>query len=93
MYFKGVKPQSHVDPEDVEWLRPSEYLDNGADGKFIMGDVSANEVKQGMLGDCWFIGAMSVLSTRDELLRGGVPNVDMTNPAVIVDKHVALSMS
>jgi len=28
-------------------------------------------VKQGQIGDCWLIGALSVLATRDELLRGG----------------------
>jgi hypothetical protein len=24
-----------------------------------------------MLGDCWFIGALSVIATQDELIRGG----------------------
>ena len=43
----------------------------GKEGKFLQGDASSNEVKQGALGDCWFIGALSVLATRDELLRGG----------------------
>lgn len=70
MYCNGVKPQSHADPAQCEWLRPSEYLDEGVTAKFVKGDASANEVKQGALGDCWFIGALSVLATRDELLRG-----------------------
>lgn len=70
MYCNGVKPQSHPDPEQCEWLRPSEYLPEGTTAKFVKGDASANEVKQGALGDCWFIGALSVLATRDELLRG-----------------------
>ena len=71
LYCNGVKPQSHPDPENIAWRRPSEYLDEGVVGKFISGDASSNEVKQGALGDCWFIGAMSVLATRDDLLRGG----------------------
>ena len=29
MYCKGVKPQSHPDPANVAWRRPSEYLDPG----------------------------------------------------------------
>ena len=70
MYFNGVKPQSHPDPEQVDWLRPSEYLDGDKTASFVKGDASANEVKQGALGDCWFIGALSVLASRDELLRG-----------------------
>lgn len=78
MYCNGVKPQSHPDPAQVEWLRPSEYLESdrtGKKAKFIKGDASANEVKQGALGDCWFIGALSVLATRDELLRGAAEHV------------------
>ena len=39
--------------------------------KFIDDGLAANDVKQGKLGDCWFIGALSVIATRDELLRGG----------------------
>lgn len=45
MYFGGVKPQSHPDPENVEFMRPSEYLDEGRRAQFVMGDASANEVK------------------------------------------------
>jgi len=75
MYCKGVKPQSHPDPKDVEWLRPCEYLDQGKSAVFLKGDASANEVKQGAIGNCWFIGALSVLATRDELLRGSADQV------------------
>lgn len=70
MYCNGEKPTGHTDPANAEWLRPSEYLDAGQEAHFVKGSASANEVKQGALGDCWFIGALSVLATRDELLRG-----------------------
>ncbi len=58
-------------------MRPSEYLDEGVKAAFVKGDASANEVKQGALGDCWFIGALSVLATRDELLRGQAEYIPM----------------
>jgi len=44
---------------------------------FIMGEASSNEVKQGAIGDCWFIGALSVVATKDELIRGGSNLVDI----------------
>lgn len=39
---------------------------------FINEGASANDVKQGKIGDCWLISALSVLATRDELLTGGM---------------------
>jgi len=32
--------------------------------------AGAQDVQQGEIGDCWFVGALSVLATRDELLIG-----------------------
>lgn len=92
MYCQEKPPQSHPDPNNVEWLRPSEYLDEGLVGKFVKGDASANEVKQGALGDCWFIGALSVLATRDELLRGSVESIapELVN---LIDSDIAGMLS
>ena len=50
-------------------------MDAGETPKFLKGDASSNEVKQGALGDCWFIGALSVIATRDELLRGAADKI------------------
>ena len=49
----------------VEWARVSEFLESPS--LFIDG-VEAGDVVQGALGDCWFLGAMSVVATRDDLL-------------------------
>ena len=62
-------PKGYVKPEEMRWLRPHkistkddpEFLDDGAD---------TNDVIQGAIGDCWFIGALSVLATNDEYIRG-----------------------
>lgn len=93
MYMNGVKPQSHPDPENVEFLRPSEYLDEGEKAAFVKGDASANEVKQGALGDCWFIGALSVLATRDELLRGQAEYIPMEMKDLIDAEQAAMLSS
>jgi len=51
----------------MEWKRPSGgddgYLPEGEVGKFVMNDAGSNDVIQGSVGNCWFIGAMSVLAT------------------------------
>ncbi len=46
---------------------------------FIIDGASANDVKQGKIGDCWLISALSVLATRDELLRGGIGKLEVSN--------------
>ena len=71
LYMNGMGPKGHTDHEQVIWLRPEEYIPDGEVAAFVKGDASANEVKQGQLGNCWFIGALSVLATNDCLLRGG----------------------
>ena len=38
--------------------------------KFFSDGIESNDVIQGNLGDCWFISALSVLATKDYLLRG-----------------------
>ena len=68
IYFEDI-PKGYPDPKNIEWCRLNEiskkkrpeFIDNGAD---------TNDVIQGALGDCWFIGALSVLATEDQLLRG-----------------------
>lgn len=64
-------PYSEV--EDLEWQRPDNVIDvNTMNLKtpFIQNDASANEVIQGKLANCWFVSALSVLATQDELIRG-----------------------
>lgn len=64
-----VQDEADSDEDSEEQAR----LDTSASAqepKFIIGDASANDVRQGAFGDCWFIGALSVLATRDNLLRG-----------------------
>jgi hypothetical protein len=43
------------DPEQDANLNPG----------FIKNDASANEIKQGGVGDCWFISALSVIAGDD----------------------------
>jgi len=57
----------HPDPRAVRWLRPAEFCP-GKPEVFI-GGATAGDVQQGQLGDCWFLGSISVLATRRKLLQ------------------------
>eukprot|EP00741_Cyanophora_paradoxa_P015979 tig00000042_g15425.t1 len=69
----------HIAEEHIKWCRPSEFcgpnaqLFKGAEGGSAdvveEGDIEAGDVIQGMLGDCWFLGALSVCATRPELMK------------------------
>jgi len=51
--------------QNVQWKRPSEFCKSPE--LFISG-VESGDVIQGALGDCYFLGALSVVATRNDLL-------------------------
>jgi|LauGreDrversion4_2_1035121.scaffolds.fasta_scaffold119917_1 hypothetical protein len=72
-----------MDPENIEWRRPEEYWDDPMDPpRFFKSGASANDVKQGYIGDCWFISALSVLASRDELLKGVKSKIEFTDGGI-----------
>ena len=54
-------------PEYIEWYTINEINENAT---FFYDGTESNDVMQGILGDCWFISALSVIATKDYLLRG-----------------------
>ncbi|KAI1707437.1 calpain family cysteine protease domain-containing protein [Ditylenchus destructor] len=50
---------------DIVWKRPGEIVDNP---KLFVEGASANDVTQGILGNCWFVSACSALTHNEELL-------------------------
>lgn len=70
LYWTGIPTSSNFPPAtELQWKRPKDWLQNVS---FFKEGISSNDVIQGSLGDCWFIGALSVLAQRDELVRGSV---------------------
>jgi hypothetical protein len=48
-----------------EWVRPKDIADNPV---MFLNGAAPGDVQQGALGDCWFMGSLSVLATRPEML-------------------------
>ena len=97
IYYDGVTP-AHLPTQvdDVEWMLPEEYLKTEENPKpkavFVKNDSSSNEVKQGNIGNCWFISALSVLASHDELIRGATDGINKDTLEVL-DKTTALALS
>jgi len=50
----------------VEWRRPHEFMDNP---QVFEDDIDPNDIKQGILGDCWFLSATASLAERPGMVR------------------------
>ncbi|XP_061090904.1 calpain-5-like [Conger conger] len=58
-------------PGNVEWKRPKEICDNP---RLIIEGISAHDLNQGMLGNCWFVAACSCLAIKSELWNKVIPD-------------------
>ena len=93
MYREGKIPSpGYPEPNTIKWARAQEICEKGTSPQFVDDGAGSNDVRQGALGDCWFIGAMSVIVSRDELLRGGCPGIQL-DKNMIIDKELAAAQS
>tara|TARA_B110000305_G_C19439053_1_gene640737 strand:+ start:193 stop:1578 length:1386 start_codon:yes stop_codon:yes gene_type:complete len=58
-----------MDMPNVEWKRPQEIAPPDGEPKMYRDSMSPGDIKQGVLGDCWFLGSLLVQSTNPELLN------------------------
>ena len=56
-----------INVDNISWYGIKEINENAT---FFYDGTESNDVLQGALGDCWFISALSVIATKDYLLRG-----------------------
>eukprot|EP00753_Platysulcus_tardus_P015043 PLAT4738.1.p2 GENE.PLAT4738.1~~PLAT4738.1.p2 ORF type:complete len:574 (-),score=302.24 PLAT4738.1:105-1790(-) len=71
LYVDGTRPPRGALPADlVDWNRINQGEIEGCDTPVTFADgSSAGDVIQGQLGDCWFLGALSVVAMRESLLK------------------------
>ena len=73
LYSNEPVPLDNPNPSLIEWYSLTQICE---DAKFFADGPESNDVVQGSLGDCWFVSALSVLATKDYLLRGEFsPNI------------------
>ena len=78
--FNHGDEQKGLQWTEIEWKRPSEIKKSSdwvADPQVYIGGVDPDDVQQGLLGDCYFLSALSVLAEQDGLIERLIltPNV------------------
>ena len=63
----GSARNLEINIDNISWYGIKEINENAT---FFYDGTESNDVLQGALGDCWFISALSVIATKDYLLRG-----------------------
>ncbi|XP_053668062.1 calpain-A-like [Anopheles marshallii] len=66
--YQSNPPQTGV--RHIEWKRPGEIVDKP---KFVTDGYSRFDVRQGIVGNCWFISSCATLTSHPELFERVVP--------------------
>ena len=68
-FCQGKFPLGILEAQPVVWLRPANIRDDitaqygaGSPWKLIRDSVRSDDVRQGAVGNCWFLGALSILA-------------------------------
>ena len=88
LYGKDPIPVGGLRDTNIEWYNLSDISDSA---QFFSDGIESNDVIQGCLGDCWFISALSVLATKDYLLRGEFSEDILADKVIDSEENTMLS--
>jgi hypothetical protein len=68
--FKDPSKPKRVKWKTLQWKRPEEFLGGGKKPElYANNSVDPDDIKQGQVGDCWFLSAVSVLCKKPEVAQ------------------------
>jgi len=74
-------PEYAKDVPIVDWKRPHEIATNP---QLVVDGMTPGDIMQGILGDCWLLGAFCCLSTRSDLLKNLIVYDGMKYGVIII---------
>ena len=76
LYWNSEPPSSSYPNPHTKEFQWKSAKDVYANPDFIKAGTESGDVIQGSLGDCWLIGALSVMALRDDLLYGNLEDIN-----------------
>jgi len=72
--LKGDRASGVIYMGAVEWKRASEICENEGEGRAQLyeGQIEAEDMQQGQIGDCWLIAALACVAQRPEILQRAI---------------------
>lgn len=64
---------SEKDAFGITWKRPKDVVEEWQTPQLITDGVTRDDIKQGILGDCWFLSACAAVSQRESFMKKIVP--------------------
>jgi len=63
------KDDINVSWEEISWTRANELDDLKGDLKLFEGKIEPDDIKQGSIGNCYFLSVLSALAEREQRIR------------------------